>query len=182
MWGDACLAPTLGRCRRYICAAGPNFSGCGHTYVMADGLERFVVEAVLYRLDSAELAASLNGSASDPDTESWQHEIEHSQEQLDELAGLFGRREIGLSEWQAARAPVEKRVTDARKQLARLTRTTALIGHLGNASDLRERWEGLPLSRQHAIVAAVLDHVVVGRGRRGFNGFDPGRFTPVWRA
>jgi len=174
--------PRSGGDRRYICAAGPNFSGCGHTYVMADTLEQFVVEAVLYRLDSAELAAALNGSASDPDTERWQQEIDQSQGQLDELAGLFGRREIGLSEWQAARAPVEQRVTDARKRLARLTRTTALIGHLGNASDLRERWASLPLTRQHAIVAAVLDHVVVGRGRQGFNRFDPARFTPVWRA
>ena len=174
--------PRSGGARRYVCATGPNHSGCGRTYVMADTLERFVVEAVLYRLDSPELVAALSGTPADPDGEAWQAEIEQSQAQLDELAGVYGRREIGLSEWSAARAPIEQRVTDARKRLSRLNRTTALDGHVGNASDLRERWASLPLTRQHAIVAAVLDHVLVGPGRRGYNRFDPSRFTPVWRA
>src|SRR5204862_162911 len=118
---------------------------------------------VLHRLDSPELAAALNGSTTDsPDAEAWQAEVEQSQAQLDELADLHGRRVIGLSEWLAARAPIEQRVTDARKRLARLNRTTALDGHVGNATDLRERWASLPLTRQHGIVAAVLDHLVVG--------------------
>ena len=104
------------------------------------------------------------------------------QAQLDELADLHGRRVIGLSEWLAARAPIEQRVTDARKRLSTLNRTTALDGLVGSATDLREQWESLPLTRQHGIVAAVLDHLVVGPGRRGYNRFDPGRFTPVWRA
>ena len=87
-----------------------------------------------------------------------------------------------MTEWQAARTPIERRVTDAKKQLGRLTRTTALAGQIGNATELRERWATLPLTRQHAIVAAVLDHIVVAPGRRGYNRFDPARFTPVWRA
>ena len=82
---------------------------------------------------------------------------------------------------KACDCPIEQRVTDARKRLARLNRTSALDGHVGNASDLRERWASLPLTRQHGIVAAVLDHLVVGPGRRGLNKFDESRFTPVWR-
>jgi hypothetical protein len=39
----------------------------------------------------------------------------------------------------------------------------------------------LPLTRQRAIVAAVLAHVVVKPGRRGYNRFDASRFEPVWR-
>lgn len=95
---------------------------------------------------------------------------------------MYGRREISLSEWHAARAPVERRVSEAKKRLGRLGRVSALDGHVGNAAGLRERWNTLPLTRQHAIVAAVLDHVVVGPGRQGFNRFDPDRFTSVWRA
>lgn len=91
---------------------------------------------------------------------------------LDDLAGLYFQREISFSEWRAARAPIEQRVTDAKKQLAKLSRTTSLGGFVGTASLLRERWPELPLTRQHAIVAAVLDHIVVSPGRRGFNGFE----------
>lgn len=174
--------PKAGGARAYVCAKGPGFSGCGRITVMADPLEQFLVEAVLYRLDSPELAAAMSGEPGDPDAERWQAEIDQSREQLDELAAMYGRREIGLSEWQAARTPIERRVTDAKKQLGRLTRTTALAGQIGNATELRERWQTLPLTRQHAIVAAVLDHLVVAPGRRGYNRFDPSRFTPVWRA
>ena len=175
--------PKAGGARAYQCAKGPGFSGCGRMSVMAEPLEQFVVEAVLYRLDSPELAAAMSGQPGDPDAERWQAEIEQSREQLEELAGMYGRREIGLSEWQAARTPIERRVTDARKQLGRLTRTTALAGQIGHATELRERWQTLPLTRQHAIVAAVLDHITVAPAARpGYNKFDPGRFTPIWRA
>jgi site-specific DNA recombinase len=174
--------PKAGGARAYVCAKGPGFSGCGRITVMAEPLEQFVVDAVLYRLDSPELAAAMRGEPGDPDAQRWQAEIEQSRAELDELAAMYGRREIGLSEWQAARTPIERRVTDAKKQLGRLTRTSALAGQIGHAAELRERWTSLSLSRQHAIVAAVLDHVVVAPGRRGYNKFDVGRFTPAWRA
>jgi site-specific DNA recombinase len=173
--------PRSGGDRRYICATGPGYVGCGHTYVLAEPLERFVVEAVLYRLDSPELGALLNGSRADPDAERAQAEIEQAQAQLDELASAYGNQAFGLSEWLAARKPIEQRLTQAKRQLARLSRVSVLEGHVGHAPALRERWPDLPLTRQHAIVAAVLDHVVVGSGRRGYNRFDPSRLTPVWR-
>ena len=135
----------------------------------------------LWCIDSPELAAAIDGAPSTPDAARWQAEIDQSSAQLDELAGMYGRREIGLSEWQAARQPIERRVTDAKRQLSKLDRVSALSGHIGAASVLRERWPTLPLTRQHAIIAAVLDHLLVSPGRRGYNRFDPGRFTPVWR-
>jgi site-specific DNA recombinase len=173
--------PRDGGARRYICATGPGYVGCGHIYALAEPLEQFVVEAVLHRLDTPELAAALAGTPSDPDQERLQAEIDESQAQLDTLAAMYGDREIGLQEWIAARAPVDARVKEAKRQLGKLSRSASLDGFVGNATGLRERWEELPLHRQHGIVAAVLDHLVVGPGRRGFNGFDPGRFRPVWR-
>jgi DNA invertase Pin-like site-specific DNA recombinase len=173
--------PRQGGARRYICATGPGYVGCGHIYTLAEPLEAFVVEAVLHRLDSPELAAALAGAPSDPDAERLQAEIADAQTQLETLASMYGDRAIGLQEWAAARTPIDARIREAKRQLGKLSRSTSLDGFVGNAAGLRDRWEGLPLHRQHAIVAAVLDHLVVGRGRRGFNGFDPSRFTPVWR-
>ena len=168
--------------RRYVCASGPAFGGCGKITIMADPLEQFVVEAVLHRLDSPELAAALNGQPDDPQGAEWQAEIEAAQAQLDELAGMWANREISRQEWLAARAPIEQRQTLAKKRLAALNRTTTLADHIGSAAGLRERWAGLTLTRQEQIVAAVLDHLVVGPGRRGYNRFDPSRLTPIWRA
>jgi site-specific DNA recombinase len=173
--------PTGTGVRRYVCVTGPNFSGCGHTYIGADTLELFVVEAVLHRLDSPELAATLAGASDDPDAERVQAEVEREQAQLDELAHAYGERVIGLSEWLAARKPIEERLTLAKRKLAQLGRVSALDGHVGNGAALRDLWTELPLTKQRAIVAAVLDHVVVGPGRRGLNRFDPDRLEPVWR-
>lgn len=166
--------------RRYVCASGPGFSGCGRITIVADTLEAFLVEAVLYRLDSPELAAALNGRQHDPTGEQWQGEVERAQAQLEELARAYADELIGLPEWLAARGPIEQRLQAARRRLAALNRTSALDGTVGDAAGLRERWDGLDLTRQHAIIAALLDHLVVNSATHGKR-FDPDRLTPVWR-
>ena len=101
--------------------------------------------------------------------------------QAQELATAYGQREISMDEWRAARKPIEQRLSRARKQLAKVSRTNVLDGFIGNGQGLRAEWDSLDLSQQHAIVAAVLDSVVVGPARRGYNRFDESRLTPVWR-
>ena len=86
-----------------------------------------------------------------------------------------------MAEWRAAREPIEHRRTVARKQLAKATRITVLDGYVGNAAALRAQWDALDLTRQHAIVAAIVDHVTVAPGRRGYNRFDESRLRPAWR-
>jgi hypothetical protein len=141
-----------------------------------------VVEAVLDRLDSPELPRALNGNASaDPAGSEWQAEVERGQEQLNELAELWANREITRGEWVKAREPIEKRLDAAKRRLAAINRTTELTPHLGNAEELRNHLAEMTLTRQRQIVAALLQHVVVGPGRRGYNRFDRSRLTPVWR-
>jgi site-specific DNA recombinase len=173
--------PRSGGQRRYACAAGPGFSGCGHLYLTADEAERWLLDACFYRLDSPELAAALAGVNHDPEAERWQQEADDAQAHLEELALAYGQREITMGEYRAARQPIEQRRTAARKQLAKATRITVLDGYVGNATALRADWDALDLTRQHAIVAAVVDHVSVAPGRRGYNRFDESRLRPFWR-
>ena len=62
-----------------------------------------------------------------------------------------------------------------------LNRATGLVPFIADAKRVREQWQTMTLSRQHQIVAALLDHVVVGPARRGYNRFDESRLRPVWR-
>ncbi|HUO69293.1 MAG TPA: recombinase family protein [Solirubrobacteraceae bacterium] len=174
--------PTADGTRCYVCAKGPGSGGCGRLSVRADPLEEFVVHAVLYRLDSPEMARALNGSAEDHDAERVRLEVEEARAQLAELAHDWGERIITRQEWLAARQPIEDRLQFAQKRLAKLSQTSAIGDYVGNGDALRERWEELPLTGQQAVVAAVVDHLVVKPGRRGYNRFDPSRFEPVWRA
>jgi hypothetical protein len=174
--------PRSGGQRRYACAKGPGFTGCGKTYIAAEEVEQFVTDAALDWVDSPTLAASLEGrSRTAPETERWWAEQEAAQAQLDELATAYGEKKVTLPEWLAARKPIEQRLSSARKQLAKVTRTSVLESYVGNGEALREQWDSLDLSQQHAIIAEVVDHVVVGPGRPGYNRFDESRLRAFWR-
>jgi DNA invertase Pin-like site-specific DNA recombinase len=173
--------PRAGGQRRYACAKGPGFSGCGKTYINAEGAERFIADAVLHRIDSPEVAASVEGRPSDPDLERWHDQLEADQAQLVELAQAYGEKQLTLAEMIAARKPIDSRITEAKKQLSRNNRSRVLNPYFGQGEQLRADWNNLDLDQQHAIAAAVIDHVIVGPGRRGYNRFEPSRLTPVFR-
>ena len=174
--------PRSGGQRRYACVKGVGFSGCGKRYINADEVERFVTEAVLHRLDSRELQRTIERRRQRaPQAERWWQEAEAAQQQLEELAEAYGQREITMSEWKAARRPIEQRLTAARKQLAKVTHGGLLDSYVGHGERLRADWDALDLSQQHAVVAAVLDSVRIGPARRGYNRFDESRLTPLWR-
>ncbi|HEY8645902.1 MAG TPA: zinc ribbon domain-containing protein [Gaiellaceae bacterium] len=174
--------PRSGGQRRYACAKGEGFAGCGRTYITADDVEQFVTEAVLHRLDSRELQRTMERrQRKAPDAQRWWKEAEAAQAHLEELATAYGQREISMDEWKAARKPIEQRLSSARKQLAKMSRSNVLDAYIGNGNGLRAEWDSLDLSQQHAIVSAVVDSVIVGPGRPGYNRFDESRLTPVWR-
>ena len=51
--------PRDGGKRRYACAKGPGFAGCGKTYINADEVEAFIADAVFHRVDAPEVAAAV---------------------------------------------------------------------------------------------------------------------------
>ena len=168
-----------GETRRYVCVKDP---GCGHCYINADEVETWTVEAAFRRLDTLELADALEQvNADDPEAERWQEEVDQAQDQLEELAAAYAAREISMGEWRVARGAIEERRNAARKQIAKASRVTVLDGWVGNSAELREVWDELDMTRQHAIISAVLDHVEVGPARRGYNRFDWSRLEPRWR-
>jgi DNA invertase Pin-like site-specific DNA recombinase len=174
--------PRTGGKRRYACAKGVGFSGCGKTYINADEVEQFVTEAVLHRVDSRDLQRAMERRQQQaPDAERWWKEAEAAQEQLEELAAEYGRRDITIGEWKAARKPIEQRLSAARKQLAKVTHGGLLDSYVGHSDRLRADWDSLDLSQQHALVAAVIDSIRVGPARKGYNRFDDSRLKPAWR-
>lgn len=168
--------------RRYVCMSGPDHGGCGRLTIVAGPLEELVADAVLYRLDSRELADVLAGRAvQDEQTAALSEAVAVDRQQLDELASLYAAKQIGAREWMTARNPIEERINDAERRLARMTRTDTLSGLVGNGTQLRGKWAGLNLDRQHAIVRALLDHAVIAPGALGARAVDPNRVDPVWR-
>lgn len=169
--------------RRYVCSSSPDHGGCGRMAIGASGIEELVQNAVLYRLDSAELAEALAGRINQDDaTAALSDDLASDRLMLDDLAQMYAAREISRSEWMTARKPVEARIGDIERRLSRMTRTDALAGIVGNGAALGKQWASLNLTRQHAIVKAVLDRVVISPAeRRGQREVDPSRVDLVWR-
>ena len=180
--GKPLLSSPSGATRRYACVSGPDHGGCGRLTVVANPVEELITEAVLFRLDTPELSAALDGSASaDTQTIAMGQALADDRAQLDELAALYAGKEITSREWLTARRPIEARIRQTETALARATRSSALTGLAGQGVVLRTAWASLNLTRQHAIVAAVLDHAVVGPGTPGARRLDPERVLPRWR-
>jgi site-specific DNA recombinase len=167
--------------RRYVCLSGPDHGGCGRITVTALPVEQLIADAVLYRLDTPELADALAGrAAADKRALALADTLAADRAQLEELTDLWTCKQISSTEWMRARRAIEDRVHKNERQLSRATRTEALVG-LGRGDALREQWSGLNLSRRVAIVRAVLNHATVGPGTHGAQSLDPNRVRPVWR-
>jgi len=168
--------------RRYVCLSGPDHRGCGGITVVAAPLEELVTDAVLYRLDTPQLADALTGQADDQNqTRTLSDALAEDRAQLDELAALYADRQVSSREWIAARNPIEARIRDTERALMRLTRSDALTGVVGNGQQLRSMWNTLNLTRQAAIIRAILDHVLIHPGSPTATRFESERAELAWR-
>lgn len=165
-----------------MCRSGADFGGCGKIAITATPLEELIADAVLYRLDSPELARSLDGKRQDDaDSAALSETIATDTAQLDELAAMFGNREITAPEWRAAREPVEARLTANRRRQASNAGTPVLAGFIGNSQTLLTAWPTLDLSQQAGIVRAIVDHISINPGTLGAQRLDPSRVEVRWR-
>jgi hypothetical protein len=134
----------------------------------------------MWRMDTPELAATIRGQKAD-EPDAAQAEVDEITERLDELAAAYAASAVSMREWMAAREPLQKRLDTARRNIRADTSAAVLEAYAGRPGVLREQWPNLNIDRRNAIIGTVLEHVVVRRGRRGFNRFDPSRFELVWR-
>lgn len=165
--------------RCYVCATGPGFSGCGKIRQLADPLERHVLDRVLWRIDTPELALAMK-KAAESESEGDIDDVVLAEQQLAELAALWAAGEMTRPEWLAARRVLETRLEQARESLSRSAGAGAIAPYIGRPGVLGAAWDELDLDRKRAVVAAVVEKVVVGPAVKGRNFFDPERVEIVY--
>ena len=170
------------RVRRYVCLKGPDHGGCGRLTVVALPVEELLTDAVLTRLDSPQLAEALDGKASvEADVAALAAQLDADTTRLDELAGLYAEGAVSAREWIAARDPINERIAQARRDIAKATDTSAVVELVGTGDVLRGQWDGLDIGRQQVVVRSVLDHAVIAPGTPGSRKLDIDRVRPHWR-
>lgn len=151
--------------RTYICKGPPQANGCGKLSIVAEPLEEFVTGAVFEALAGANFRVPDEG-----DDDEAARLVAEDETMLAELAADYASKKIGRSEWLAARDVVESRLRDGRRRLGRKA-----ADPLEGIIDVRTEWPGLSLDQRRAIVAAVLDPVVVAPATVRGRTFDTGR-------
>lgn len=169
--------------RRYVCMSGPDHGGCGRLTIVAAPVEEWIAEAVLQRLDSPDMRDALVGrAASDERSTAILAALQDDQARMLELAEMWSAGGISRPEWKAAREPLEARIRSAERQLAQMGGDETLHGIIGHGQELRSSWDQLDLTRQAAIIAAVLDYGTIAPSTsNGRVAVDPSRIGATWR-
>lgn len=168
--------------RRYLCKSGPDFGGCGKTSITATPVELMVVDLVLYRLDTPELAQALTAQAPDPEQATrLRDQIDADTQRLDELMVMYTDGKLSAQLLQPATQRLEARREANRRELTRLANSTDIDGLIGQGTALRAQWPTLNLDRQRAIVRTILSHVTILPAIPGVRTVSPDRLDPFWR-
>ena len=160
----------------YRCAVREHNSlraGCRNS-MRAHHVDRLIVEMVLVRL------GDVVGRRRERTVSTGADEAAMIRADLDELAAMVGRGEMTMTEWKAARAPLQDRLRAAEAVAARDDTEAALDRLAGDGARLADRWDDLDVEHRNRIMRLVLDRVEIGPSVS--KRLDLDRITPVWIA
>jgi site-specific DNA recombinase len=174
--------------RRYGCHSTNNAGervSCGKVFRGSDPVDTLVIEAVLERFDSPEVARALAEPEGDPEElDQLVKTLTHLQEHRKNLVLEYGRGEHSKTDYramlQAADASIEEIHTNVRKLQS--SQTTSL---LTGVQTVREAWQDATLDWQRNVIKLLVEKVVIHpcqqpkRNWRGWR-FDPDFVEIVW--
>ncbi|HXN01432.1 MAG TPA: hypothetical protein VN973_06025 [Candidatus Dormibacteraeota bacterium] len=161
-----------------VCASGVPHHGCGKIRTLAEPVETLVAEAVLRRVDRGSLARTLRGKEDSHAA----RELADVEDRLIQVQREWARGDLSSAERNAARGVLLGRQQSLKEKLDGSRRAVSLDG-LPADEQLRQAWPQLELHRRRAIVAALVEAVVINPIRKpGRNTFDPKRVDVRWRA
>jgi site-specific DNA recombinase len=179
--------------RKYRCRhndSSGNLYGCGKIVRSAEPVEMLVSQAVLYRCDSANLAASLR-EAERLEMTRLMDELRDRKTKLDNLLrdygfGIYSREEMLIVKWAA-----EEALQRTREKLARIESGRTLTA-IPVDKTIQEAWEGADLAWRRRLMGLLVEKVIVhpswpgGRRWQAPDGrvfaFEPEKIQIIWRA
>jgi site-specific DNA recombinase len=161
------------------CAKRPGYKNCGQMSVTATPLEELITETVLQLLDGPALSAVLKTSSTTRQDDKAANDLAKAEARLAELAEMFGTGEITKAEWMTARSPIEDQINEARSHLHRKEQSAVLKGYAKPGS-LRASWPDMTVDRRRAVIAAVIESIIVNASARRGPVFDDARVDVKW--
>ncbi len=178
-----CGAPALGSVNHlgthvYRCPPAGRKPGTGpHVARVAADVDHFVTELVIARL-SAPDAVDLLPQRQHADVAALSAEANAIRVRRDELGALFADGDITRAVLLAGTERAEARLAEIGRRLAEAASDSAVAPLIGTA-DVRKAWDALDLSRQRAVIQALVTVTLLSPGR-GCRDFDPGSVRIDW--
>lgn len=175
--------------RRYRCRSSNDLgekAGCGRNIHLADPLEEWVTEAILFRFDSPEVAAALAPQENQLAMEELLGEFQEGKAHLDGLVVDYGRRLLDKSQFALAKQAAEAELEQTKARISKIQDDRA-VGLLPANQAVRAVWNEASFEWKQAVIRLVVERINVTRGpeRRGKRDaakFDPELYEIVWRA
>lgn len=163
---------------RYACPV--DRGGCGRCGIAGGPLDAQVTADLMHVLDTQVLADTV---AAQPEPGGLEpidaaDQIEH---RMAELAEMFAAGEIGRAEWTTARTALDRRLADAKATVAEDARLDGAAFLVAGETDLRGAWERWTLDQRRAVIATVIDRIVIAPTSQKNNRFDLDRITIKWK-
>jgi hypothetical protein len=134
--------------------------GCGRLRRNAVPLEHFIVEQVLYRLDTPELGKLLSESSDNSELTAKLNERETITERIGGLVDDYASGLLTKHELARAKGVAEAQLAEANKDISRLNRSN--VGATINVGEtLRQSWENNDLEWRRRLIQTVVKRVTV---------------------
>ena len=86
-----------------------------------------------------------------------------------------------LDDWKKTKAIADRRIAEVGAELRKHAERTARRRARAEILDLAGRFAELSVDEKRRLLDALIERIVVGRGVRGRNGYDPTRAEVTWR-
>jgi DNA invertase Pin-like site-specific DNA recombinase len=171
-----------GPTRRYWCPASDDRgvqTGCGKLARQAEPVEVLVAEAVLTAIDSPDMAKRLAASAGDTEGEMAGLLAEHAKrkQKLNELVEDYGNGLLNREQFAHAKAIVDGAITELQQRMTELTANRTMAS-VQPGQTFRQAWDDADLDWRRALVASVVEAVVLHPGRPGAQRWSPSGDDP----
>lgn len=174
--------PTADGRKKYVCAKGIDFKGCGRMACLAEPLDTEVRDQVLSVLDGDGLAEALRMNMSVEDDDADAHELAGARDRRDDLAAMYADGDLTKSEFLTARERITGKIETLEARLSRRDRSGVLASAQASTDSLRDLWASGDVLWRRALLKSVVESVRLDPAIRGRNFFDPDRVEVVWRS
>lgn len=162
----------------YACVSGPGFSGgCGRLSVSGRAVERVVEGALLGAVNGGAITRALGALEDDHGA---RDELLQVEAEMLELVDMLGKHELTREQFRRQNARLMAQAAGLRRELEVQHRRLSLDGI--ETVPLAQAWPEMPLFRRRALLALLIDHVVVRAAERRGPVFDQSRIDIRWRA